>query len=250
MTVWGGAGLLVALAIALAVGTIVGPAELLTSPAAQSQFTGWFVIGEVLALLVVAPVAGVLACAWARRTTDRWRCGADVGSSGASRQVLVAVLLFATGVVVGSGAVGGAIVGGMIPSLPRWLAVLWSATALLGAIGALSGAYCRQALDAVAIAVGVSSVSCLAWLALGPVVESFSVAATAAALSVSPVVTVASASAVDIFHLEPIYQLSFIAHGQASYPPPVPVGVGYLTVAAALYALAGWRLDRPGATFR
>jgi hypothetical protein len=245
MAAWAAAGALVAFVCAFGVAVVVGTDALTTSPVAQSQFTAWFVIAGAVAVLLTAPIAGVAACGWARRATVRGPLEADVRWPVTAIQPAFAVLMFATGVAGGSAVVGAAIPHALMPALPEWLAVLWSAVAVLGALGLVTGAI-YQPLDAVAMAGGLSLAGASAWLALGPLFDHLPRVVSTLALSISPVVAVSAASTVDIFHVEPIYQLSPLAHGQASYPPAAVVGVAYLTTAAALCMVAVWRLSGSG----
>jgi hypothetical protein len=84
----------------------------------------------------------------------------------------------------------------------------------------------------------------LALFAAGPALDHAPGRLIDAALAANPIVAMAAAAKIDIFHGELLYQLSPLAHTQIHYPASAGTIGGYGAGAVALFTGAAGRLRR------
>jgi len=184
-------------------------------------------LGTAALLVVVAPLAGIVA-AHAHRAS-RLGPGWPWLARGATR-MLIAGLLF-TGVSAslmsfawGSGT-------DAVRAIAASHLTLLCAAVALTALGAMVGAWFREQLDAALACAGVVLPPALGILLLGPLFEGASPGALTWALLASPVASTATAADIDIFRMDPLYQISPVAHMAAAYPSWQSASQLYLLVA-------------------
>lgn len=157
---------------------------------------------EAAILVVAAPLCGV---ALALR---RFRDGRRAASW------FVALLV--------ASAAGTLAVGGWSPDAVRGVllshATLGVTGLALAALGAWLGSTFHDPLDAAAFSTGAALVAALGLFALGPLGSDLSTGIVNAALSASPIVSVAWATNVDLLRIELLYRISPLAHRQFEYP--------------------------------
>ncbi len=88
----------------------------------------------------------------------------------------------------------------------------------LAALGAWFGSTLRDPLDAAAFSGGAALVAALGLFAAGPLAADLPTGIVNAALSVSPIVSVASAANVDLLRTDLLYRISPLAHLRFEYP--------------------------------
>jgi hypothetical protein len=88
----------------------------------------------------------------------------------------------------------------------------------LAALGAWFGCTLRDPLDAAAFSSGAALAAALGLFAAGPLAAALPTGMVNAALSLSPIVSVASAVNVDLLRTDPLYQISPLAHLRFEYP--------------------------------
>jgi hypothetical protein len=159
-------------------------------------------IFEAAILVVAAPLCGVALAS--RRFRDGRRAAA----------------LFVT--LLAASAAGTLAVGGSSPDAVRGVllshATLGVTGFALAALGAWLGSTFRDPLDAAALSTGVALVAALGLFALGPLGSNLSTGIVNAALSASPIVSVAWAADVDLLRIDLLYRISPLAHRQFAYP--------------------------------
>ena len=107
----------------------------------------------------------------------------------------------------------------------------------LAALGGWLGSTLRDPLDAAAFSSGTALVAALGLFAAGPLAADLPTPIVNAALSASPIVSVASAADVDLLRTDLLYRLSPLAHRQFEYPAWYSPLLGYGTL--LLVSVAG-----------
>jgi hypothetical protein len=157
---------------------------------------------EAAILVVAAPLCGVALAS--RRFRDSRRAAA----------------LFVT--LLAASAAGTLAIGGWsrdaLPGVLLSHATLVVTGLALAALGGWLGSTFRDPLDAAALSTGVALVAALGLFALGPLGSDLSTGIVNAALSASPIVSVAWAADVDLLRIDLLYRISPLAHRQFTYP--------------------------------
>jgi len=170
---------------------------------------------ETLALMVIAPIAGVACRTWQRRA-----------------------------VILGFSLAGGALivfaVAGRTPLelILRSQLTLGAAVCAAATVGGLCRVLLADRLDAAAVGLVISIGLTGAVLAAGPPAGDLPTPLLNAALLASPLVATASAANIDLLHGEPLYQLLPIAHRRFDYPDWPSAALLYSVVSIAGIALA------------
>lgn len=187
------------------------------------------------ALVVVGgPLAGI-AAVHAQRGTPGIPRGPHWLAQGAVR-MLVLGLLF-TGVSAGLMALAWGTQAEVLRAVAAGQATLLCAALAVTALGAMAGSWFRESLDAVIACVVVVGPPALGVLLFGPLIEGASAGTLTGALLASPIASAATAADIDIFRMDPLYQLSPVAHMAATYPDWQSACQLYLLV--ALFACGG-----------
>jgi hypothetical protein len=127
------------------------------------------------------------------------------------------------------------------------LALVWQSHAMLAAValalallGAACGAAFRDPLVGAAVSLAVTVVAAAGVLVAGAGVADLPRSALALALTASPLVAVASAAHIDIVRMEPLYQISPLAHLSIEYPAWRIALAWHLAVAVACGVALTW----------
>jgi len=115
------------------------------------------------------------------------------------------------------------------------LTTLAAAVLALAGTGAVCRAVFADPLDRIAAVLLIATVTLLGVFALGDITATLPTAALNLLLLASPVVAVASAAQIDIFHLRALYELSPIAHREFQYPAWPAAAALYGCVALAAF---------------
>jgi len=187
------------------------------------------------ALVVVGgPLVGIAAAHAQRGTRDTPRRLPWL-AQGAVR-MLACGLLF-TGVSAGLMTLAWGTGADTVRAIAAGQATLLCAALAVTALGAMAGSWFREPLDAVIASVVVVGPPALGVLLFGPLLEGAAAGTLTGALMASPVAAAATAADIDIFRMDPLYQLSPVAHMSATYPDWQSVCQLYLLV--ALFACGG-----------
>jgi hypothetical protein len=124
-------------------------------------------------------------------------------------------------------------------------ATLGAVTLGLAAVGALCGSLVRDPLDAGAMAAGLSVATAAGVLLAGGAVADAPGTLIDIALLASPLVAVASSAHVDLVRMEPLYQISPLAHRAFDYPSWYAATSWHLAVTVACFVAVG-RVGRTG----
>jgi hypothetical protein len=169
---------------------------------------------EAAILVVAAPLCGVALA------TRRFR-GAVLAAA-----MFVLALLISAGWTMALWNWSTAAMGGVLVSHAT-LAVIGLA---LAALGGWFGSTLRDPLDAAAFSSGTALVAALGLFAAGPLAADLPTPIVNAALSASPIVSVASAADVDLLRTDLLYRISPLAHRQFEYPTWYSPLLGYGTL--------------------
>ncbi|MGE0593038.1 MAG: hypothetical protein AB7G23_07440 [Vicinamibacterales bacterium] len=171
-------------------------------------------LGVAALLVVAAPLMGVAAVTTPRgvtgtgRPVSRWR-----GARHAVAAVAVLTGVSAALLVLAWGVGGDAGLG-----ILRSHVTLTVAGLSLAAFGAACATWIRHPLDASLACLVVVVPVTAGVLAFGPVLEGLSPEGLERAMAASPVAMAAVTAGVDLFRVDPFYQISPVAHVTATYP--------------------------------
>jgi hypothetical protein len=132
------------------------------------------------------------------------------------------------------------------PALDQ-LAPVWQSHATLASValalvllGAACGSVFRDPLDAAAVGAGASLLMAGGMLAGGARIADLPRGVIEAGMLASPLIAIAGSAHVDLLRIEPLYQISPLAHLSIDYPAWSASAAWHLTVASACTAILAW----------
>ncbi len=171
-------------------------------------------VGVATLLVVAAPLAGVAAVMTQRGASGTGQPGSWWRAAGH----VVAAVAVLTGVSAALMALAWGVGEDAGPGILRSHITLTVAGLSLAAFGAACATWIRHPLDASLACLLVVVPVTAGVLAFGPVLEGLSPAGLERAMAASPVAMAAVTAGVDIFRMDPFYQISPVAHVTATYP--------------------------------
>jgi hypothetical protein len=208
------------------------------SPSTKRALQGDALLYTALAVVLLAPLAGVIVAAGERLRRDRTGRSEALDATW-SLVVTVATFVACSGAlaVFGSGVADPEGLGPVAASHATMFAVALA----LAAFGALCGTTFTDSLDAAGFSLAVVIVLAAALLVAGSSLVNAPRALIDLALAANPLITMASAAHIDVMRMDLPYQMSPLAHIQVQYLSWQAACAWYLSVAGLCFLWLRWR---------